>query len=83
MAEYDGWAKEFNIEAVDLYELLDQPHIEGREGDFGLYTDNQPNAAGEAVKSYLAAHPSVVYATVTGASASSASAPSGRGKPRR
>jgi hypothetical protein len=62
MAEYDGWAKEFNIEAVDLYELLDQPHIEGREGDFGLYTDNQPNAAGEAVKAYLAAHPSVIYA---------------------
>jgi hypothetical protein len=82
MAEYDSWAKEFNIEAVDLYELLDQPHIEGREGDFGLYTDNAPNAAGNAVKQYLAAHPSVVYSTCVAASSASASS-SSRGKSRR
>ena len=64
MAEYDGWAQEFQIEAVDIYEMLDQPQIEGREGDFGLYTDNQPNPAGSAVRSYLQAHPSKQYRTL-------------------
>jgi Glycosyl hydrolase catalytic core. len=42
MAQYDGWAREFQIEAVDIYEMLDQPQIEGREGDFGLYTGEVP-----------------------------------------
>jgi hypothetical protein len=61
MAQYDGFARDYGLEAVDIYEELDQPQIHGREGKFGLYTNNQPNAAGEAVKSYLATHPSKIY----------------------
>jgi len=77
MAEYDGWAREFQIEAVDIYEMLDQPQITGREGQFGLYSGDAPNPAGTAVRDYLQAHPSVAYRTVSEAPAA-ASAGSGR-----
>jgi hypothetical protein len=79
MAQYDGFAKDYGLEAVDIYELLDQPQIVGREGDFGLYTDDRPNPAGVAVRDYLATHPSKRYATVTTGS-TQAQSQSRRGK---
>ena len=65
MAQYNGFAKNYDLEAVDIYELMDEPQIgTGREAGYGLTTSGTNNAAGNLVGAYLAAHPSVVYASV-------------------
>ncbi len=62
MAEYDGYAKTYGIEAAFLYELYDEPAQAGGEATFGLFDGSaNPTAASTAVQTYLAAHPSVVY----------------------
>lgn len=58
MAQYDGFAATYGLQVVDIYELMDEPALSGREAGFGLYTSGVVNAAGTAVQTYLASHPS-------------------------
>ncbi len=63
MAQYDSFATQYGLEAVHIYEMLDEPYLASqREGSWGLCSTNGAlNAAGTSVKNYLASHPSVVY----------------------
>jgi hypothetical protein len=61
MPQYDGFAKTYRLEGVHIYELLKQAAPDdGRL--FGIMSGTgQPNPPSDAVKAYLATHPSVVY----------------------
>jgi hypothetical protein len=61
MAQYDSLAKTYRVEGVHIYELLKQAAPDGGRL-FGIMSGTgQPNPPSDAVKAYLAAHPSVVY----------------------
>ena len=61
MAQYDAFAKTYRLEGVHIYELLKQTAPDGGRL-FGIMSGTgAANPPSNAVKAYLAQHPSVVY----------------------
>lgn len=63
MKRFNVLAKQYDIEAADIYELYDQDNLRGAEAHFGIFdSDARPTDASTAIQSFLATTPSAVYA---------------------
>jgi hypothetical protein len=62
MTKFNSLAKKYNIQAADIYELVDEPDLQDAERFFGVFGDGGAETpAAEAVRAYLKDHPSAVY----------------------
>jgi len=62
MKRFTSMAQKYDIEAVDVYEMFDEPAASGNEAYFGIFTSTgSGTAASTMVSNYISNNPSMIY----------------------